>query len=370
MKKLKTLLFVLVILLIPLHASAKTPKFADSDKYIAVGQTIRFDMLNTKKKVKWSVSNKRLAITKRGKKYVKVKGKKTGNVYIKGKIGNKTYKKKLTVFNPTLNYNSAEIFLGDTLYLDLYGKDSEYYQSYSSLPIKWETSDSNVATVNEYGECQAVGIGTCTITATLYKKTYQCTITSRKPYVTKDAKQNTIIEKINTTNGFVVKVTNNYIYPTHYKMVYTFTNGGKAVYSDYDYLYIDSDSSVHWYVPNYNDNEKKFNYDDISISIDPSYEESYTLIEKSLTFEKQYGNDEAMALYTNPVSDKIEMSVVFVFYKDGKPIYADTDYVSTGGNSKGIVKVEVPYTYNSDDEIVYTDFDDFEVFIESAYTVD
>lgn len=367
MRKLKTLLLALVILLIPLQVQAKTPKFDYSDKYIAVGQTIRFDMLNTKKKVKWSVSNKKVSITKKGKKYIKVKGKKVGSVYIKGKIGKKTYKKKLTVFNPTLNTTSAELFVGDDLYLNLYGKDDKFYQSYSSLPIKWKSSDNNIVTVNEYGECQAVGAGTCTITATLYKKTYQCTITSKETYVTKDAKANTSFEKINTTNGYVIKITNNYMYPSCYKTIYTFTNNGKAVHNDYTYLYIDANSTIYWYVSNKNNSDKQFNYDDISISLEPEYEDYYAMAEKNITLEKQYGDNEVMALYNNPNSESIDIRIVFVFYKDGKPIYADYDSNITGGNSKGIIKVSYPYYYNSDDDLVYIDFDDFDVFIEQAY---
>lgn len=50
-----------------------------------------------KTKVKWSVSNKKAKIISKGKKWCKIKAKKPGTVYVKCKIGKKTYKKKITI---------------------------------------------------------------------------------------------------------------------------------------------------------------------------------------------------------------------------------------------------------------------------------
>ena len=61
---------------------------------IAVGSTVKLKMINTKKKVTWSTSNKKVAtVTSKGV----VKGKKSGTTSIKAKTGGKTYTCKVMV---------------------------------------------------------------------------------------------------------------------------------------------------------------------------------------------------------------------------------------------------------------------------------
>lgn len=363
MKKIVKFFFVLV-LLIPIQTQAKVPKFEKSDTYIAVGQTMKLNILNTNSKVKWAVSNKNVTITKKGKKYVKIKGKKQGTVYVKAKIGKKTYTKKLKVFKPSLNETSKDVFIGDEIYLDLYGKEGKYFQIYSVLPIKWKSSDSDIVVVNNDGLCQVVGLGKCTVTATLYGKKYTCTFDSKETYVTKDAKSKTSIEKKDVGTGYLVKIVNNYKYQSGYSMTYRFKKNGKTVYDGTAYFHIDAGSMIYWNVSNLNDDYDRFAYDDIDISFDPEYDEYYQPIEKFVSIEKQYGNDEVFAICKNPATKELYLTLNFVFYKDGKIVSVSTSSANIKANNKGIIKTEYPYNPSTYEDI---DFDDFDVFIEQAY---
>lgn len=97
---LSIVLFVLVFSLIfsdsTIIAKKKT-KLSAKTKTIYKGKTAKIKILNNKKKVKWSVSNKKIKIVKKSKKYAKIKGVKKGTSYLKAKIGRKTYKCKIKV---------------------------------------------------------------------------------------------------------------------------------------------------------------------------------------------------------------------------------------------------------------------------------
>ena len=87
-----------VAIILPSTASAagKT-KMNAKKKTINVGESCTVNMLNNKKKVKWSVSNKNIRILRKSNKWAKIKGIKKGTSYLKAKIGSKTYKCKVTV---------------------------------------------------------------------------------------------------------------------------------------------------------------------------------------------------------------------------------------------------------------------------------
>ena len=78
------------------EASA-TPKLNAATQTLQVGDSTKVKITGTKKTVKWSVSNSCIKITKKAKKYAKIKAVKAGNSFLKAKIGNKTYKCKITV---------------------------------------------------------------------------------------------------------------------------------------------------------------------------------------------------------------------------------------------------------------------------------
>lgn len=74
--------------------AAKKVKLNKTKVTVYVGKSVQLKVNNNRKKVKWSTSNKKVAIvSKKGK----VKGKKVGKATITAKIGKKKYKCKITV---------------------------------------------------------------------------------------------------------------------------------------------------------------------------------------------------------------------------------------------------------------------------------
>lgn len=89
---------MMVFTLVPLSSvnAASKAKLNKKSATIYVGKTVQLKVNNNKKKVKWSTSNKKIAIVnKKGK----VTGKKAGKVTITAKIGKKKYNCKVTVKN-------------------------------------------------------------------------------------------------------------------------------------------------------------------------------------------------------------------------------------------------------------------------------
>ena len=98
MKKLRLIILLMVIMLLPMDAQAASKaKLSASKKSVTVGQTVKISMKNNKKKVKWSVSNGKIKIVKKTNKYAKIKAVKAGKATLKAKVGKKTYKCKITV---------------------------------------------------------------------------------------------------------------------------------------------------------------------------------------------------------------------------------------------------------------------------------
>ncbi len=133
--------------------------------YITKGQTAQLEISGTKKKVKWSTSNKKIAtVTSKGK----VKGVKKGNAKVTATVDGKKYVCKVIVETPTLSKKSAVLEAGDTITLKL--KDTK--QS-----VKWTTSNKSVAIVSKNGVVTALEEGETIITAKVGKKNYSCDIT-------------------------------------------------------------------------------------------------------------------------------------------------------------------------------------------------
>lgn len=155
---------LLTVASVPVTAQAATAKISKKSTSIVVGKTVQLKMKNTKKKVKWSSSNKKVAtVSKKGL----VKGKKVGKATITAKVGKKAYKCKVTV-KVGLNYTKKSLKKGQTFNLKLMG---------NSKKVKWSTSKKSVAKVTSKGKVKAVGAGKATITAKVGSKKYKCAIT-------------------------------------------------------------------------------------------------------------------------------------------------------------------------------------------------
>ena len=100
MGKFKKLCAIVMVLIMAFSVTpesvfaAKKVKLNKTKATVYVGKSVQLKVNNNRKKVKWSTSNKKVAIvSKKGK----VKGKKVGKATITAKIGKKKYKCKITV---------------------------------------------------------------------------------------------------------------------------------------------------------------------------------------------------------------------------------------------------------------------------------
>ena len=108
MKKAKktlavALTFAMTVVMVPQSAlAAKKPvKLNKKSVSVAVGKTVKVKLKNNKKKVKWTVvsGKKNVALSKKGKTSVTIKGKRVGKAKVQAKIGKKKYVCTVTVPN-------------------------------------------------------------------------------------------------------------------------------------------------------------------------------------------------------------------------------------------------------------------------------
>ncbi len=114
MKKIKKgfallLVFVMAVSVIPQSAFAAKKKVKLSKKAVtvAVGEAVKIQLKNNKKKVKWSITSgkKNATLSKKKKTGVIIKGKKAGKAKVQAKIGKKKYVCKVTVEKAATIYN-------------------------------------------------------------------------------------------------------------------------------------------------------------------------------------------------------------------------------------------------------------------------
>ena len=100
---------LLLMLLFPVQVQAAKVKINKKKATVYVGKTVQLKVTRTKKKVKWSSSNKKIAkVTKKGK----VKGIKVGKAVITAKVGTKKYKCKVTIKKQPIK-SPIEVFFVD-----------------------------------------------------------------------------------------------------------------------------------------------------------------------------------------------------------------------------------------------------------------
>lgn len=110
MKKIKKgfallLVFVMAVSVIPQSAFAakKRVKLSKKTVTVAVGEAVKIQLKNNKKKVKWRITSgkKNVTLSKKKKTGVIIKGKKAGKAKVQAKIGKKKYVCKVTVEKAT-----------------------------------------------------------------------------------------------------------------------------------------------------------------------------------------------------------------------------------------------------------------------------
>ncbi len=145
--------------------AAKKPALSKKSAKIDIGATITLKVKNNKAKVAWKTSNKKVAtVSKKGE----VKGISAGSATITAAIGKTKLNCKVTVVeNPKISKTSITIENGDTETLKVTGTKQK---------VTWTSDNESIATVSSSGEVEAVGEGTCNISATVGSKTLTCKV--------------------------------------------------------------------------------------------------------------------------------------------------------------------------------------------------
>lgn len=116
MKKVKktlavALTFAMTVVMVPQSALAakKQVKLNKKSVSVAVGKTVKVKLKNNKKKVKWTVvsGKKNVALSKKGKTGVTIKGKRVGKAKVQAKIGKRKYVCTVTVTNKNKTQTTA-----------------------------------------------------------------------------------------------------------------------------------------------------------------------------------------------------------------------------------------------------------------------
>ena len=173
---------------------ATSIKLNAKKKTIYKGKTAILKLSGTKKKVKWSSSNKKIAtISSKGK----VTAKKAGKCTMTAKVSGKKYKCIVTVKNPILSKTSISLQKGKTTTLKVTGGSS----------IKWSTSNKKVATVNSKGKITTKANGQCYIYAKTSGMTLKCKVKVSSIVKATAIKLNTTSIRIEKGKSYTLKAT-------------------------------------------------------------------------------------------------------------------------------------------------------------------
>lgn len=158
--------------------AATKVKLNKKKAYVTKGEKIQLKVSGTKKTVKWSSSNKKIAtVSSKGT----VKGLKKGTVTITAKVGDEKYTCKVTVESPKISESKVTVYKGKKITLSMKN---------TKQTVKWTSSNKKVATVNSKGSVKGIKKGTATITAKVGNKKYTCKITVKNPIALKSISLN------------------------------------------------------------------------------------------------------------------------------------------------------------------------------------
>ena len=178
--------FAFMLIANPVNAEAAAPKLNKTKLKMIVGDVKELKVKNTKKKVKWSSSDKDVVIVDQGF----VVANEEGTAVITAKVGKKKLTCKVTVKEKPQMDKKLTICVGSK---------SQLFVTGTAKKPKWKSSKPKVVKVNKKGVVTGKKLGKATITAKVGKKTLKCKVSVKKAIkVTKTT--------INIENGGVIPV--------------------------------------------------------------------------------------------------------------------------------------------------------------------
>ena len=155
------LTLIMVITILPEQTEAAVG-LNKTEASLYVGRTVKLKVSGTNGNVKWSSSNKKIAVV--GPKG-KVTGKKAGTATITANVFGKKYQCSVTIKKPYLNKTQLTLSKGTSYTLKITGTKAK----------TWKTSNKSVVTVSKKGKVTGKNAGTATVTCVGENgKSYKC----------------------------------------------------------------------------------------------------------------------------------------------------------------------------------------------------
>lgn len=355
---------MVMLLAIPTQASAAV-KISKKSVTLIKGQSVTLKVTGTKSKAKWSSSKKSIAtVSSKGK----VVAKKKGTATITAKIGKKKYTCKVKVETPKLNKSSIILKIGEKATLKVSG---------TSQKIAWKSSNESIATVGKNGIVTAKREGTATITATVLKKKYLCSVTIKNSekegtvFNEKTAQNNISKKVININNSVFVIMESKYDCPTGISAKCDFYDeyGNPVDYSSDSISFLEKSHT----------GILQFNYPSIGFStykITYEYSEGLKYLYHKSVIDKmavsanlvnsEYGNYLMLTVQNSNSYECYSGEIAIIYYgQNGEIVAIEKEYTGeVPANSSKTVKSYVPYDSKTYEDIEYQRYD---VFISYAY---
>lgn len=314
----------------------------------------------TKKKAKWSTSNKSIAtVSSKGK----VTAKKAGNVKITAKVGGKKYTCKVKVVSQGLNRTYITLQKGNTFKLKVYGTNKK---------VKWSTNKKSVAKVSSKGVVTAVKNGKATITAKVGNKKYKCTVNVTS--ATYASKIQLSYTKLN--NKILVTIKNNNSCQIDYLAadVNFYKNGTLLDTKFFNTVCLTPGTTAYEIVSAPYINSDYLDFDNVTFNISSTSVYSNYLAYKNAKGAVSISHNRGSATgvgvvgtITNLGSKKLSLSATIIYYKNGSIVGARPTYES--GIEAGASRSLRVYK-DTDKNYKYIDFDSYTLNVDYAYYVD
>lgn len=362
-------------------AQAATPKLNKTNTTLAKGKRLQLKVSGTSQKIKWSTSNKKIALVS-NKGVVKAKSK--GTAKITAKVGKKKLTCKVTVDTPKLEGGvRATVEVGKSIALNLTGTKGK---------TEWFTSDNSIAIVNQNGVVTGLRQGNCRIYVHVSGTSLVCMITVTantepnptinptippRPTVTPTpspsdefnetaAKNSLSYEGHKTSQGVVVIVKNNYKYGIKLDMDCLYYNSSNVLIgksSDNCYLLEPGREAALFAHNPYDSNYRDVEYSRYAINF--TCEKPTTIGNaNNIVCNANFGSGNVMATVRNS-GERAEFTVVsIVFYKNGSVVgynyrYADVENPGTTDY------LEYSFPYDSEYNTIIPD--NFKIFVNYSY---
>ena len=330
---------------------AASVKISKTKYTMNVGEKYTLKVKGTKKKVKWSTSNKKVAtINSKGK----VTAKKKGTVTITAKVSGRKYKCKIKVEKPTINTKSKTMYLGNTYNLKI---------SKTTQKVKWSTSNKKIATVDTNGIVTAKKVGTTTITAKVGNTKYKCKIK------VKDYENNIKISYLKTDTSVIAILTNNNSTAVSIKPDMIFYNAKGNIQSkttEFNYCFAPK-STIALEFRSYNTSTYEYQtYSSYKLSLGKVEKSYYSPYTSKIKVNASKTDGCIIAEVKNNSGKKLNFINIAIVYYDmnNKVIGYDETYADcTSNGSTDYISLDYPYDENYEDIVPAN----YKVYVNYAY---